>query len=153
MIMRLSEMMNYILYDSNSKTVPLSKEIEAVKNYIQLEKIRYGDRVQVSFKVKGNPNQMAIPPMLILPFVENAFKHGVTQETKLAWMNISLSAESSEFNFSIENSKASNKINGKPHGIGLENAKRRLTLLYPESHELKIFDEQETFLVVLKLKT
>jgi len=154
MIMRLSEMMNYILYESNSKTVPLTKEIAALKNYIQLEKTRYGDRVQVSFNVKGNPDKISIPPMLILPFVENAFKHGVSQETTQAWMNISVSAEPNDFSFQIENSKAGHQLNGSVnHGIGLENVRRRLVLLYPEAHELKFFDEKETFLVVLNLKT
>lgn len=149
MILRLSDMMNYMLYESNSKDVLASKEIDAIVNYVELEKIRYGKRVELSLKQHGDFSQLRIAPLLMLPFVENAFKHGVAPATDRAWLNMTLSLQDRVFTFKVENSrwtksKSHSLAEGKMKGIGLENVKRRLKLLYPNSYNLKIDESSES---------
>lgn len=151
-ILRLSELMNFVLYESKAKDVPLLREMEIIEDYIALEKLRYGERVQVAIHKSGALSEWRIPALLLLPFVENAFKHGVSPETQQAWLNISLEAEPDGLKWVVENSKSPKPKPEKPAGLGLENVRRRLQLLYPEQHRLEIWDEEDTFMVVLKLK-
>jgi len=154
-VLKLSELMNYMLYDANASQVPLEKEIQYIKNYIALEKIRYGKRVEINFDIRGEVTGKNIAPMLILPFVENTFKHGVSQEMESVWISIDLQVSEDEMVLKVENSKSpeSTLLSQKDYakGIGLTNVKRRLELLYKNHYELKIFDEQDTYLIVLKL--
>jgi len=154
-VLKLSDLMSYMLHDAKAKLVVLSKEINYINNYIALEKIRFGNRFEISFNTFGNINKYQIPPLLILPFIENSFKHGVSGEIDGAWITIEISVEDEDFTLKIENSisdrtgtKSKNLTNS---GIGLNNAKRRLNLLYKENYELKII-ESDTYLVILKLK-
>jgi sensor histidine kinase YesM len=153
MILRLSEIMHYIVYDSNSRTVSLAKEIELVKSYIQLEKMRYGNRLKESVVVSGNPGLIKIPPLILLPLVENAFKHGATQETETALINVIVNIDQENVYISIENSKSGHRVApDHSNGVGLENVKRRLALLYPQQHDFRVFDEKDNYLVVIRLK-
>lgn len=153
MILRLSEIMHYIVYDSNSRTVSLAKEIGLVKSYIQLEKIRYGNRLKESVVVSGNPGLIKIPPLILLPLVENAFKHGATQETETALINVIVNIDQENVFISIENSKSGHRVDpDHSNGVGLENVKRRLALLYPQQHDFRVFDEKDNYLVVIRLK-
>ena len=153
-IERLSEILDYILYRCKENYVPVQKEIELIENYLTLEKIRYGNRVSVNFDHTVDP-EVKIAPLLLLTFVENAFKHGVAQELKKAEIHISLTTDQTLLLFSICNSKPNNAIgknseNEEP--LGIKNVKQQLELLYPNSHELTIKDKKDRHEVELRLK-
>ncbi len=155
MVLKLSDLLNYMLYECNAAKVLLKKEIVLVENYLALEKLRYGERLDASFNVMGTISNEQIAPLLILPFVENSFKHGVSGSTGESWVSIDLQVKNDEMTLKVENSKGSG--NGKDEqnykaGIGLNNVRRRLELLYEDAHELKILDTEDSYLVVLKLK-
>ncbi|MDX2246121.1 MAG: histidine kinase [Bacteroidia bacterium] len=153
-VLRLSGLVNYMLYDASAPKVPLAREIDSIHNYIALEKIRYGNNLDIFFDVTGNISGTQIAPMLLLPFIENGFKHGASDETDDKWITANLNVNNEYLTFKVENGKPGIRINPRenyPGGIGLQNVKRRLELLYPDRHELKIYDEESTFLVVLKI--
>ena len=154
-VLKISELMNYMLYETNSEWVSLEKELNYLKNYISLERIRYGKRVEVNFNTSGEIHNQKIAPMLLLPFVENSFKHGVSGQVDDAWVEIDLSVKANRLVLKVENSRPTLEVNHSDRdyakGIGLKNVKRRLELLYENEYELKVFDEAETYLVVLKL--
>ncbi len=153
-IQKLSEILDYTLYGSNHKFVALQKEIELIENYIVLEKIRYDDRVLVTFK-KELENNAEIAPLLLLTFVENAFKHGVIQELEEAFIKIEITQNSNEILFSIENSKPKSIISKTQvkENIGLKNVKKQLELVYFKKHKLDIIETEKTYKVNLKLDT
>ncbi len=134
-VMKLSELMSYMLYDTTQNEVTLEKEINYIKNYIELEEVRFEGRFICNMDVVGVLDQVHIPPLLFLPFIENAFKHGVNTSSSGAWINVYLEVKEDELNFRVENSIGANQkmIKG---GLGIENVKRRLELLYPSKHEL-----------------
>lgn len=154
-VLKLSELLNYMLYDCNAKHVPLNKEIDTLGNYIALEKIRYGERLDIAYHLKGDVIGNMIAPMLILPFVENSFKHGVSEEISSAWISIDISVFNGQLTLKVDNSK-SERHHGKENsgykkGIGMSNVKRRLELLYEDRYDLKVIDTDVSFLIVLKL--
>lgn len=153
-IQKLSEILDYTLYGSNHKFVMLQKEIELIENYIVLEKIRYDDRISVSFN-KELESDGKIAPLLLLTFVENAFKHGVSQELEEAFINIKIKQNKDEILFSIENSKPKPIISETKtkENIGLKNVKKQLELVYPKKHDLDITETKNTYKVNLKLVT
>lgn len=152
MVHKLSELMSYMLYDSNLPEVTLDKEIHYIKNYIDLEKIRYGDRLEVSLNIYGDPKDIVVAPLLILPFVENSFKHGARNQLQDGWIHIDLEIQEGALTLKVENSKPDfYDEHNKPSGIGLVNVKRRLGHLYPHRHSLQQFDEPDTHMIVLKL--
>lgn len=158
LIYRLSSLLSYALYDSRKALIPVDQELEYIRNYIELEKIRYGDRLDIAVNVLNDTRHISIPPFLLLPLVENCFKHGVSNAIDPCWIRIDVLYKDDWLIIKAENSKSSNgSLNGKyhdrPNGIGLENVKKRLEILYPESHELKCMEEEQTFLAVLKIKT
>jgi sensor histidine kinase YesM len=151
-VLQLSDMLSYMLYDCKAERVPMEGEIRMLKNYMDLEKLRYGSRLDISFKVTGvEPGQM-LAPLLLLPFVENAFKHGASQELEQAWISVSVSVRANELSMKVINPLP---VHAEPArkeaGIGLANVKRRLSMLYPDSHSLKISRDDELFVVALKL--
>lgn len=155
-VLKLSGLVNYMLYYTREQEVPLAKEIESIHNYIALEKIRYGKELEIAFDVSGNIGGSMISPMLLLPFVENSFKHGVSDEIKEKWIIINLNVNQHYLTLKVENSKSSRPLpyTEKEYagGIGLRNVRRRLELLYPDQYELKIFDEENSYLIILKLQ-
>ncbi len=156
-VLKLSEMMRYMLYECNEKEVPLTNEIAYLKNYLDLEKLRKHENLYISFKIEGSPENKKITPLLLIPFIENAFKHGLSQHTREGFINILLKIENNKLTFRVENSKepslpASGITAGKKSGgIGLKNVRRRLQLLYPNRHKLIVRDEPQTFIVNLQL--
>jgi sensor histidine kinase YesM len=150
MIAKLSSLLSYILYDCKSNEVLLEKEIGVMKNYIDLEKERYGNKLEISLNIEGDIKGKSIAPLLLLPFIENAFKHGTSEQLEKPWLSIDISAKQNILHCKILNSK-SELPDGKQKGIGIENAKKRLTYLYPGKHELKINDEGIFFAVSLTL--
>jgi two-component system LytT family sensor kinase len=154
LIYRLSSLLSYTLYDSRKPIIPLEQEIEYISNYIELEKIRYGERLDIAVNVLNSTKHIGISPFLLLPLVENCFKHGVSNEIDTCWIRLDILSNDGWLIIKIENSKSFNgKCNGTRNGIGLENVKRRLEILYPDRHEFKCIDEDQTFLAVLKIKT
>ena len=152
MVHKLSELMSYMLYDSNLPEVTLDKEIHYIKNYIDLEKIRYGDRLEVSLNIYGETKDIIVAPLLMLPFVENSFKHGARNQLHDGWIHIDLEIQDGALTLKVENSKPDfYDEQNKPSGIGLVNVKRRLSHLYPHRHSLQQFDELDTHMIVLKL--
>ena len=156
MIYRLSALLSYMLYDSKKSFIDIEKEIDYIKNYINLEKIRYGERLDVQMTVINSVSGVEIPPLLFLPLVENAFKHGVSNAVNDSWIHIDVSLKKKILIFKIENSIGNGQRsaeNGFGNGLGLDNLKKRLLILYPDRHELKLLkDEDEGLhLAVLKL--
>ena len=151
-LMRLSGMLRYMLYDSNDGKVPLNKEIEYLDNYINLAALKdsRGLNVNVDFD-KGQPG-MKVAPLLLIPFVENAFKHSKIEDLTNGFINISLKTNKEDLEFYIENSipKIVSKKD-KNGGIGLPNTKKRLDLLYPNKHLLSISEDEKVYSVYLKL--
>lgn len=156
-VLKLSDLLNYMLYECNADEIMIDKEIKLLKDYIALEKIRYGERLNISFNVLGRAESTRLAPLMLLPFVENSFKHGVSEEMDEAWVSIDLELKPESLTLKVENSKSKNgdredQFNYKK-GIGLKNVQRRLELLYPEKHQLTMHDTEDTFLVILKIDT
>jgi sensor histidine kinase YesM len=152
MVLKLSELINYMLYECTADEVPLHKEMKFIENYIAIEKLRYGDKLEVDVRMSGDDRASQIAPMVILPFVENCFKHGVSEELQQAWVTVQIEANRDFILIKVENSKVPGINSQRGTGIGIQNVKRRLALLYPNRHELKILDGEETFLIILSIQ-
>ncbi|MBT1701851.1 sensor histidine kinase [Chryseosolibacter indicus] len=150
-VLKLSELINYMLYECKSDEVPLSKEINFIRNYVDIEKMRYGDKLDVDLRVTGQVNDKLIAPLILLPFVENSFKHGASENLLQSWVKITVDSHPKHLIVKVENSKSGENGHNGDEGIGIQNVKRRLALLYPEKHELKIINGEETFLIVLSI--
>ncbi len=149
-ILKLSNLLDYILYQVQKPKVSITEEIAHINEYIDLEKIRFQDRLQVHFGSKIANDFLEIPPMLFMPFVENAFKHGSIINQFLR-IEIALTIQEKQLSFSCKNSSI-NKENSLSNGIGLENIRKRLDLLYPENHTLTIATNEDSFVVNLSIK-
>ncbi|MGI8597912.1 MAG: sensor histidine kinase [Chitinophagaceae bacterium] len=151
MILKLSSLLSYMLYDCKSDEVLLEKEVEVMKNYIDLEKERYGDKIDISLNVEGEIHDKYISPLLILPFIENAFKHGTSEQLDNPWLSVDISVKDSELKCKVVNSK-NEFVPFHENGVGIDNVKKRLEYLYANKHELKLADEGEFFVVSLLLE-
>ena len=149
-ILKLSNLLDYILYQVQKPKVSITEEIAHINEYIDLEKIRFQDRLQVEFTSSIANNFLEIPPMLFMPFIENAFKHGSIINHFLS-IEIELAIHNNQLSFSCKNS-AITKEKSLSNGIGLENIKKRLHLLYPENHILTIATIEDSFVVNLTIK-
>ncbi len=149
-VLKLSSLMSYMLYESNASKVSLSKEITYLQNYLDLEKLRFGQRLSVPFEIEGKIDDVNIPPMILILFVENSFKHGIKNNIHKIVIEISLIVEETFLLFSIKNPIGEN-ISKENAGIGLKNARRRLDLLYGSRYQLDITDENNEFVVSLKM--
>lgn len=152
LLQRLAGLLSYQLHESHRDKVPLSKEIAYLKDYISLEQIRYGDRldIQMNFNYLAGTTHVMVPPMLLLPFVENAFKHGAAQTEGQCWIQINLSLNDKRLIFSVENSVQTDAPVPFRSGLGLTNLKKRLEILFAENYELVTMPEEGQFLAVLK---
>lgn len=150
LILKLSSLLSYMLYDCKSDQVPLEKEINIMNDYIDLEKERYGNRIEISWSVEGEIKDKYITPLLMLPFLENAFKHGTSEQIDKPWLNVDIGVKHNILRCKIANSK-NEFIPYSQNGIGVENVKKRLAFLYPDKHELKMNDEANFFVVSLLL--
>jgi sensor histidine kinase YesM len=152
-VLKLADLLRYMLYECNAPEVPLQKEILFMRNYIGLEQLRYGDRLDMSITLSGEYEDKRIAPLLLVPFLENAFKHGTSEQLEQAWMHIDLSVQGDVLKFKVINSReATDQDTDYVGGIGLQNVQKRLHLLYPDRHELRIVAEAETFMVLLSLE-
>ena len=150
-VLQISSLLDYMLYRSDSDRVPLSEEIEHIRNYLGLEQLRYDDRSDISFNVDGDPTAVQIAPLLLIPFVENSIKHGIGQAP--GYVNIDLTIQGQNLSFSVSNStpaKPSDSIS-TASGIGLSNVKRRLELLYPKVHTLSLREDTDSYSIELNI--
>ena len=146
--------MRYMLYESDEQQVPLEREVEYVSSYIDLQKLRFGKDMKIQTKMDDfQEGRYRIEPMLLIPFIENAFKHG-TGMIDHAEIDIRLGVENGILEFCVKNkfNGNANEIKDKTAGIGLNNVKRRLNLLYDKRHSLAIDREDGWFVVFLQLK-
>ena len=148
-VLRLSDLMRYMLYEASAHTVLLKDEITYLENYIGIEQMRYVERLDLSFQYSGDIAGKWISPLLLLPFVENAFKHGI--EDSSGWITIDLKVVDSLLYLKVENSFTVPSKPKKP-GLGLINAKKRLQLAYPGKHELHISQNDDIYSVALTLQ-
>ena len=142
-ILQLSGLLRYMIYESETDKVDLQKEISHMQDYIELEKIRFASRLELSFNISGNVNGRKIAPILLIPFLENAFKHASNKINEKIWITLDLIIRDDKLNFTVENSvcqEGKTQTQDNHSGIGLGNVKRRLSLLYDDytlTHELK----------------
>jgi len=149
-VMKLSEIMQYVLYEVKEPKISLMKSINYLYSYLELEKLRYGERVISDISIEGNIDDIEIPPLLFLPFLENCFKHGTNHQTDIN-VSIAFVVKDNFLYFTIENNFAKSDDTGAKHGIGIENTKRRLQLLYGSSYSLKTRSKGNIYTVNLKL--
>lgn len=153
-VLKLSEMLRYLLYEAGEEKVTIDKEINYLNNYLELERIRLGNRGKILFENTTDSDEYLIEPMLLMPFVENSFKHGLNKQATDGWVKIILSVNDGKLHCSISNNKkeiSANKTGIKIGGIGIENVKRRLDILYPNKYTLGIKESDITFEVELHL--
>ena len=151
MILKLSDMMSYMLYDCKSEQVKLTSEIEYLKNYIDLQQLKKDGELNIEFDINGNTSNVFITPMLFIPFFENAFKHGNLDDTENGWLKSKLSVENNTLEFKMCNTIKTGTIKKEKGGVGLENIRDRLKLLFPGKHDLDIAKENCIFSVNLKI--
>jgi LytS/YehU family sensor histidine kinase len=152
-ILQLSDLMRYFLYESKDNFVPLEKELAVADNYIALQKIRSGEQLSIDINKQGEMNGQKIAPLLLITFLENAFKHGAKGSSGNTFIKLDIKVEKNKLNFTIENNKGLvDEVNtSDQNGLGLENVKRQLELLYPGKHLLNIKDAPDRFVVSLQL--
>ena len=146
-------MLHYILNECNQPSVPLEKELKMIQDYIALEKIRYGEQIDIKTEIQEAGSNKMIAPLLLIPFVENSFKHGASKMITHPWIKLRITIEDNVLHFLIINSKPlSHESTSRNGSIGLKNVQKRLLLLYPGEHELNIIAEPENFTVFLKIQ-
>jgi sensor histidine kinase YesM len=152
MITRLSDILRYTLQEGTKPLVPLRQELQMIQDYISLEEIRYGNRLELHIQLPENTNGLYIAPLLLLPLVENCFKHGTSHVLDQPWIHLQISIAENQMQMKLLNGKALKIQEQRSTGIGLKNVQKRLALLYPGKHELSITNEAEVFIVNLKLE-
>ena len=149
---KFSEMLRYQLYEMNGDKIPIEKEIKYLADYVDLQRLRNEDHYKVSFTCSPDVGKFSIEPLLLIPFVENSFKHLSHFKDRLNFIRIEMNHSDDEFYFMVENSKERDAKENDHAGIGLKNVKRRLALLYPERSQLSITDVDQRFKVELTIK-
>lgn len=151
---KLSGLMRYMLYETNVERIALQKEIDYIQNYIELQKMRFRkeDNIEINFNISGNTEIYSISPMLLIPFVENAFKHGISLK-QYSFIKINLTVSSGKLIFSVRNSANNLHINKQKenNGLGIDNVKRRLGLLYKNRYKINIMNEKDVHQIELKI--
>ena len=156
-VLKLSDLLRYILYECNTERILLSKEIETLNNYVELERIRTRSTDRIRFSVNGDPGQIKVAPLIWISFVENAFKHGMGSRAADGFVNIEMDITPEAVVFKCLNNYGESRPMLPPYGekaggIGMENLKKRLALIYPEKHKLKIEQNDGIFFVELIVK-
>jgi LytS/YehU family sensor histidine kinase len=153
MVEGLSNMLRYILYEGEKPLVTLKQELLMINEYINLEKIRYGNKLDVHVLMPDKVDDIYIAPLLLLPFVENCFKHGASNMLQNPWINLTVEIKDTVLVMKLMNGKEPLKGNGQNKaGIGINNVKQRLDLLYKNKYELQIREDEEVFVVDLKVE-
>jgi two-component system LytT family sensor kinase len=151
-LLKMSDLLRYMLYEKDDKQISLENEVKYLENYIDLQKIRFGDYVEIDFLVQKSLHSKNIEPMLLIPFVENAFKHGVGL-VESPTIKIDLQTTANQLSFRVSNKFSSDKKESKDgaSGIGLANVRRRLELLYPNQYVLNVEEKDNFYITDLKL--
>lgn len=153
MVAGLSNMLRYMLYDGAQPLVPLQKELDLLKNYMMLEEARYDNQLDMAIDLPQQTDGLYIAPLLLLPFVENCFKHGTSHMLEQPWITFSVTIEEARLCMKLVNGKATGYVSSNAsNGIGIANVRKRLQLLYGQKHQLKITNAEDIFIVDLKLK-
>jgi sensor histidine kinase YesM len=153
-VLRLSELLHYMLTESAKGRIPMNQEVSLIKDYIALEQMRFGSRLEMTLNIQGDFSQKRIAPLILLPFVENAFKHGTSEILEQPWVSLELIISGQELKFKLINSKVDPQ-NASPAlstGLGLQNVRKRLDLLYGNKYKLRTQDEPDSFLVSLQME-
>jgi two-component system LytT family sensor kinase len=152
MVLKLSELINYMLYECNAPKVLLDNELNFIKNYIEIERMRHGDDLDIKAMINGESANVYIAPMILLPFVENSFKHGINEELEKSWIDFDLTVTDTAMVLKLSNSKSqTQQLRQGTQGIGLKNVKRRLDLLYRYDYQLSINDQPHFYSIVLEI--
>lgn len=157
LVLKLSDLMRYSLYESSKESVVLSSEVGYIENYLDLERTRFSDKVTINYQLKGNPGEYLIAPLLLVSFVENAFKHGTAKSKYASYVDLSIILDGNTLYFKIKNNIPQNVRlqkrvqNDKVGGFGLSNTSKRLQLLYPDRHKLSVQQTDSEFSVDLEL--
>ena len=153
-IAKISALLHAVLYECNEKEILLSKEIELLRNYIELEKLRYDNTVNFTFEIAGPTEKMKVAPMLLFSFAENCFKHSDIKENISHYIKMNINVSENKFDFFAENSKSVNKVkaNTEKEGIGLNNVQKRLEIIYPGKYKLNITDLKTKYIVRLSIE-
>jgi sensor histidine kinase YesM len=153
-VLKLSGLLRFMIYESSVPLIPLAAEIKLLQEYISLEQLRYGDRLDVSLAVTGQLEGKQIAPLLILPLIENAFKHGTSNQTEQCWISFDMHVTDQGMHFKLVNSKEAGPVTRvfETGGIGLQNVKKRLDLLYPGKHSFAAEHDKDVFIVNLYLQ-
>lgn len=149
-VMKLSKLLRFMLYETNKPYIPVEDELRVMGDYIELEKIRYNQRLKIDFSTAIDNQHEPIAPLILLPFVENAFKHGAGETINESYIYIKVQLQKGNLYFSVENSKSEDNQSEITEKIGLSNVRRQLELMYPE-HQLSIENHASTFKIVLEL--
>jgi LytS/YehU family sensor histidine kinase len=149
---KFSDMLRYQLYEVKGTRIPIEKELSYLRDYVDLQKLRKDENYSVEFNCSPEVKGFSIEPLLLIPFVENAFKHISHKTGSTNFVKLDMTRSNGHFRFSIENSKEGERTTESHGGIGLNNVKRRLELLYPEKHELLIDNKADIYKVALELK-
>jgi len=152
-VLKLSEILDFILYQSNESEISVEKEIELIEGFIELETLRYGDILNVNFDYKKDDFSAKISPLILLPFVENAFKHGTAGNIEDPTIDIQLQVKNGKLNFKVYNNKPKEVVNKKETmgGIGIKNLKRQLELNYPNKYTLDVQNSEQEYRISLTL--
>lgn len=151
MVKMLEGMLHYMIEECEQPLVSLEKEIAVLQDYFELERIRYGNSIDMQFEIAGNYRGKVVSPLLMIPFVENSFKHGTSRILRDPWVKLFIQADDDVVHFSLTNSKPAEETVNLKRGIGLVNVRKRLQLLYPDVHLLVIESTKNTFTVNMQI--
>ncbi len=153
LVMELSDILRFILYECGQPLVPLSKELKMIRDYIALESVRYDDQFDLHIDLPDDTGELPIAPLLLLPLIENCFKHGTSNMLEHPWMSLQVSVDGGNLHVKLMNGKPSAPArNENTNGIGINNVRRRLELLYPGKHLLSITNDPDVFIVNLSIQ-
>lgn len=153
-VLKLSQLLRFMIYESKAATIPLTSEIGIMQDYIELERLRYDNRLEISLSFTGDLQRKNIAPLLLLPLIENSFKHGTSNQVDQCWISLDLHVDGNAMDMKLVNSRDSEQSqdNNQHKGLGLQNVRRRLELLYPGRHTLEVKQEEELFIVHLQMQ-
>ena len=153
LITRLSDLLRFVLYEGSRPLVPLDKELKMIQDYIALEKIRYGNKLDLNIRLPEKTNNLYIAPLLLLPLIENCFKHGTSNMLEQPWISLHITLDNTQMQMKLLNGKMNTPEERKYNtGIGIQNVKKRLDLVYAGKSSLTITNEEEVFIVNLKIE-
>jgi sensor histidine kinase YesM len=155
-VLKLADLLRFMLTESSKNKIALTQEIDLLKSYIALEQLRFGERLELTVNMSGDPENKMIAPLLLLPFAENAFKHGANASLDQPWVSMDIEVKNNNLKFKMINGKAPNgsapATKTFPSGIGLQNVRRRLDVLYPGKYVLRTLEQDESFIVNLNVE-